>query len=83
MTEFRFLTIDQICKMLDKKKSWVYDHAHDLGGIKIGGSWFFTEDNFRLAMATLKDQQERRRDSKLPRVIKTKAYTGKKFVDFG
>jgi hypothetical protein len=41
-----FLKTQDIAKMLDKSIKWVYAHAHELGGCKIGGTFIFTEEGF-------------------------------------
>jgi len=41
---------EHIAIKLGKSKRWVYSHALDLGGKKIGGSWFFTEEGFENAI---------------------------------
>jgi hypothetical protein len=33
-----------------KSLRWIYDHAEELGGKKIGGSWIFTEEGLRDAL---------------------------------
>jgi hypothetical protein len=33
-----------IADRLNKSKRWVYDNASALGGVKIGGSWIFTQE---------------------------------------
>ena len=37
------LTPEAVAVRFDKSVKWVYKHAPELGGSKIGGSWFFTE----------------------------------------
>jgi hypothetical protein len=37
------LTPEGVAVRFDKSVKWVYKHAPELGGSKIGGSWFFTE----------------------------------------
>jgi hypothetical protein len=37
------LTPEMVATRFRKSVKWVYNHAKELGGSKIGGSWFFTE----------------------------------------
>jgi hypothetical protein len=37
------LTPEVVAVRFDKSVKWVYKYAPELGGSKIGGSWFFTE----------------------------------------
>jgi hypothetical protein len=46
----QILKAHNISISLDKSVKWVYKHAEDLGGVKIGGSWFFTEEGLRDAL---------------------------------
>jgi hypothetical protein len=39
-----------IAQILQKSAKWVYSHAEDLGGVKIGGTWIFTERGFEYAI---------------------------------
>jgi|SRR5208283_4286008 len=41
---------EEIAVRLKKSKRWVYDHGAALGGRKIGGSWFFTEEGLEHAI---------------------------------
>ncbi|MDA3897182.1 MAG: hypothetical protein PF482_13675 [Desulfobacteraceae bacterium] len=41
-----FITAKDIATNLKKSVAWVYNHAHELGGAHIGGSWIFTEEAF-------------------------------------
>jgi hypothetical protein len=33
-----------------KSLRWIYDHAPELGGVKIGGSWLFTMEGLNSAL---------------------------------
>jgi hypothetical protein len=44
------LTPKDIAQRLKKSERWVYTHADELGGAKIGGSWFFTEGRIEDAL---------------------------------
>jgi len=46
------LDIQEIAQRFAKSKRWVYNHALELGGFKIGGSWFFTEGGLEDAIQT-------------------------------
>ena len=35
------LTVEQLAATLHIKPSWVYTHASELGGVKLGKSWRF------------------------------------------
>jgi hypothetical protein len=35
------LTVNQLAAALDLKASWVYTHASELGGVKLGKYWRF------------------------------------------
>ena len=39
-----------IAESIHKPLHWVYHHGFELGGIKIGGSWIFTEEAFKDAI---------------------------------
>ena len=39
-----------IAARLHKSLHWVYDHGFELGGIRIGGSWIFTEEALKVAI---------------------------------
>ena len=41
----------EIAKILDRSLRWVYNNAYELGGIRIGGSWFFTKERFGSALS--------------------------------
>jgi hypothetical protein len=47
-----FLKAQDIAKKLDKSIKWVYAHAYELGGCKIGGSYIFTKEGFENAIQT-------------------------------
>ena len=47
-----FISPRDISAQINKSIRWVYSHAHDLGGIKIGGSWIFTKEGFENAIQT-------------------------------
>ena len=36
------LTVQTLANVLELKPSWVYDHAEDLGGFKLGKYWRFS-----------------------------------------
>ena len=42
-------TPKKVAEKLQKSLSWVYAHAEELGGVRIGGSWFFTEEGLEVA----------------------------------
>ena len=50
MKDMGVLTAKKVGRRLRKSDSWVYDHAPDLGGVKIGGSWVFTEEGLSDAL---------------------------------
>lgn len=49
------MTPQKIATMLHKSVRWVYDNAADLGGVKIAGSWIFTEGG---VLDALQDRQK-------------------------
>lgn len=44
------LTPQNIAEKLEKSTRWVYQNALQLGGVKIGGSWFFTGEGLKNAV---------------------------------
>jgi hypothetical protein len=46
-----FLDAKDVKHLMRKSLRWVYDHASELGGRKIGGSWFFTEEGLSDAIS--------------------------------
>ena len=46
------LNIQEIAQRFAKSERWVYNHALELGGFKIGGSWFFSEGGLEDAIQT-------------------------------
>jgi hypothetical protein len=44
------LTAKEISIRLKKSLKFVYANAHVLGGVKIGGSWIFTQEGFENAL---------------------------------
>jgi len=36
------LTVQALANVLDLRSSWVYDHAEELGGFKLGKYWRFS-----------------------------------------
>jgi hypothetical protein len=57
----RMMTILQpteIAKRLAKSKRWLYDHALELGAVRIGSSWFFTEGGLEDAFQGLRSHIE-------------------------
>lgn len=47
-----FISPSEISAQINKSIRWVYSHAYDLGGAKIGGSWIFTKEGFENAIQT-------------------------------
>jgi hypothetical protein len=39
----KYLSFNDLCKYLNKRKSWIYSHASHLG-VKDGKMWIFTEE---------------------------------------
>jgi len=33
----RYLTANEVAELLSLDRKWIYDHQHDLGGVKMGG----------------------------------------------
>ena len=46
LPKMEILTPKEVSKLLKKSVRWVYANGTDLGGVKIGGSWIFTQENF-------------------------------------
>lgn len=44
------LTPNQIADTLNKSIRWNYDNGKALGGVRIGGSWFFTKEGLENAI---------------------------------
>jgi len=44
------LKIKAVAELLDTSEGWVYNHAQELGGVKIGGKWLFTERGLENAL---------------------------------
>jgi hypothetical protein len=44
------ITPADMAARLNKSLRWVYGHAHELGGARIGGSWIFTEEGLANAI---------------------------------
>jgi hypothetical protein len=42
----------EVSAQINKSIRWVYSHADELGGAKIGGSWIFTREGFENAVQT-------------------------------
>lgn len=42
--EIEIITLKEIAEIFGKSERWTYNHAAELGGVKIGGSWFFTKE---------------------------------------
>ena len=41
----KILTAKDVALLIDGRgKSWVYQHAEELGGVKVGGSWLFPSE---------------------------------------
>ena len=40
----KILSVKEVATYLKASTSWVYAYAPELGGAKIGGTWFFTEE---------------------------------------
>lgn len=65
------LTPKEIADLLGKSTSWVYDNASKLGGVKIGGSWIFTEEGLKAVLqAKLKPKEPPKVPPKIPRYKK-------------
>jgi hypothetical protein len=45
------LPAKQVAHLVGKNLNWVYANARRLGGLKIGGSWIFTQANLEHALA--------------------------------
>jgi len=52
------LTALEIAKLLRKSKSWVYDHADELGASRIGGSPIFTMEGLKDALSRTRRNME-------------------------
>ena len=52
------LTPQEISKLLKKSVRWVYANGDAIGGVKIGGSWIFTEGGLKDAIQTKRRQME-------------------------
>ncbi len=46
-----------LAKVLGRSKRWVYDHAVELGGVKIGGTWIFTVQGLKNAVQRAWDME--------------------------
>jgi len=44
------LTPKQVAEMFPFTARWVYNHALELGGVKIGGAWIFTREGLENAI---------------------------------
>lgn len=54
----QLLTVDEVCVLLQVKKSWVYDHKNDLGGFNLGGRLLrFRRDRIQRWMDRLPDDE--------------------------
>ena len=41
----KILTAKDVASLIDGRgKSWVYQHAEELGGVKVGGTWLFPSE---------------------------------------
>jgi hypothetical protein len=40
----------QVARIMGKNLNWIYANARQLGGLKIGGSWIFTQANLEHAL---------------------------------
>jgi len=47
-----FISPKEVAGKIKKSIRWVYSHADQLGGVKIGGSWIFTKEGFKNAIQT-------------------------------
>lgn len=47
----QILPAKQVAHTVGKSLRWVYAHAHQLGGLKVGGSWIFTRANLERALS--------------------------------
>jgi hypothetical protein len=59
-----FLNPKDIALRFKKSPRWVYQYAHELGGFRIGGSWFFTKEGVDYAIQRRKKMES---DSDLQR----------------
>jgi hypothetical protein len=50
LAKMEILTPKEVSKLLKKSVRWVYANADALGGVKIGGSLIFTEENLYHAL---------------------------------
>jgi hypothetical protein len=48
--EGELISAAQVRKFLPASRKWIYAHGIELGGVKIGGKWFFTEQGVRDAL---------------------------------
>jgi hypothetical protein len=49
------LQIEEVAEKIHKSVSWVYRNAASVGGKKIAGSWFFTEEGVKDAISRGKE----------------------------
>jgi len=47
MDDIKILSPREVAKIMGKSISWVYDHADELGAVRIGGSLIFTESRLK------------------------------------
>ena len=68
-----------IADRLHKDQSWVYRNARALGGVKIGGSWVFTQENLERALRWEPDGEPQQPSTKV--VSMKEKVKGRKRVD--
>lgn len=81
LSDVEVIRPERIAKALNKSLSWVYAHAEELGGARIGGSWIFTVRGLKesLENATLRQgEKEMARDDhgERAKASKTVRYQG-------
>jgi hypothetical protein len=47
-----FISPKEVSGEIKKSVRWVYSHADQLGGVKIGGSWIFSKEGLKNAIQT-------------------------------
>lgn len=71
MIESPILTVHDVSETLKKSEKWVYSHAVDLGGSRIGRSWFFTQMGVQHAIERGKDlarDSQNQREAREPEI---------------
>lgn len=56
----RALTVKEVCELLAVSKSWVYANAHQLGGVKLGGSLRFFEKKIEEVLGNALQESSKR-----------------------